>query len=108
MDERRRYRRHPVEGIHGKVFLASEKDIHVKVKKMSYGGMLLDAALELTPGDVFPMEVTLSGKPVRFFAKIASAVKLPSGSYDVGVQFKELSAETRSAIDDFVGALERK
>jgi hypothetical protein len=76
--------------------------ISYRVKKISLGGILLEADQPLVPEDVFPMEILLGeqGK-IEFLGRVASCCGTAGAeteSYDIGIEFLEMSAESRKIL----------
>jgi len=80
-----------------------------RVKKMSLGGMLIESKYELDVDDMFPMEVMLTDeKSMKFVGRIASCLKKENrqeASYDVGVEFRDVSERNKSMLHEFIRLL---
>jgi c-di-GMP-binding flagellar brake protein YcgR len=82
-----------------------------RVKKISLGGMLVEAEHSLNAEDRFPMELHLGGgKTLKFLGRIASCLKCLHEAmmlYDVGIEFVEMSEEDASTLREFIESLEK-
>ncbi len=77
-----------------------------RVKKISLGGMLTDAASELEIGGRYPAALYLPGadRPLRFSGRIASKIPHADG-FDAGIEFCDLSDDDRSRLAAFLDTL---
>jgi hypothetical protein len=76
------------------------------VRKISLGGMLVEAASELEIGVSYPAALYLPGneRPVRFNGRIASQIPL-AGCFGVGIEFCDMSGDDRKRLSEFLDTL---
>ncbi len=77
-----------------------------RVKKISLGGMLIECVMALEINSRIPMELFLHDeRAVRFTGRVASCLSLDTGrrkSYDIGIEFLELSDRDMDVLKSFV------
>ncbi len=82
-----------------------------KVKKISLGGMLIETMQSFELEDRVPMDIYLpGGKTAMFYGRIASCLPTPHATtmlYDVGIEFLEMSEESRAIIKEFIESIEK-
>ncbi len=80
-----------------------------KVKTMSLNGMLIQSMQPLEINRTVPMELSLTtGSQVSFIGRVASCIKTNDNSresYDIGVEFQELTETGRSMLRAFISSL---
>jgi c-di-GMP-binding flagellar brake protein YcgR len=82
------------------------------IKKISLGGMLMEADRLLEVDKQYPLEISLfksEGPPLRCTGRVASCLPHPSGNADlfnVGVEFLHLSDTDRLRLERFISRLE--
>ncbi len=80
-----------------------------KVKTMSQSGMLIQSMQPLEINSTVPMELSLTtGGEVSFIGRVASCLMTNDNgreSYDIGVEFQDLSETGRSMLGAFIGSL---
>jgi hypothetical protein len=77
------------------------------VKKIGLGGMLVELAGDIQPGEVFPMELFIPDEtaPTRFRGRIASRIPLPdreAGRFDIGVEFLDMTSADKFRLSKFL------
>jgi c-di-GMP-binding flagellar brake protein YcgR len=81
-----------------------------KVKKLSLGGMLIESGNPLEIENTMPMQLTFpQEKSITFKGRIASCLQIENAvpeSYDVGVEFLEMSEEDKKILVEFIQSLE--
>ncbi len=79
------------------------------VKKISLGGMLVEANCRLEVEQKYPMTLFLpnEGHPVKFKGRIASQFQLPGSgsSFDIGIEFYNLTEDGRIRLKRFIASL---
>ncbi len=80
-----------------------------KVKKISLGGLLLEADQPLQEESRLPMEVELSeDKSITFTGRIASCIPFKfedAERYDIGIEFLDMSEKDRDILKEFIKLL---
>jgi Tfp pilus assembly protein PilZ len=87
------------------------KELAFKVRNLSLGGMLIETNHEFKHNDVFAVELPLPDDPVKVQVRVASCFQVGKGreqSYDVGVQFVDMSEETHRGLEAFLRGLGEK
>jgi hypothetical protein len=82
-------------------------DFPYQVKKLSLGGMLIEAGQALSPDDRFQMEISPEDdRPVRFTGRVAYCnSREDDASFDIGIEFLEMDAESRKNLVEYVQSL---
>jgi c-di-GMP-binding flagellar brake protein YcgR len=80
-----------------------------KIKTISLGGMLIESDLEFTLEERFSMEIYLEEDvPVEFQGRVASCSQIEDSDptlYDVGIEFMDMSEESRASLEGFIDTL---
>ncbi len=83
-----------------------------KVKKISLGGMLTESENPLEIESTMPMKLTFpQDKDITFRGRIASCLLIEGSdpeSYDIGVEFLEMSDTDKQILTEFIASLEKK
>ena len=83
-----------------------------KVKKLSLGGMLVESENPLEIEITMPMKLTFpQDKSMTFQGRIASCLLIENSdpeSFDIGVEFLEMSKEENQILVEFIASLEMK
>ncbi len=76
------------------------------VKKLSFGGMLIESRDTFPIEDRVPMELFLPGeRRIQFIGRIASCFSAPDAdpaTYDIGIEFFEMPDDDKSALKEFI------
>ena len=82
-----------------------------RVKLISLSGMLIETMQIFKPEDRFPMEIALNdGSVIRFVGRVASCIEIADKHpthYDIGVEFKDMSAEDKQKIEEFIRSISK-
>jgi len=92
---------------HGKVILGGPACY--RVKKLSFGGMLIESSHEMEVEDGFPMEVSLPhNRVISFYGRVASCIDTvgqEKGRFDGGIEFTRMSKKDTNSLREFIGTL---
>jgi c-di-GMP-binding flagellar brake protein YcgR len=81
-----------------------------RVKKIGFGGMLVESDHHLDVESKYPLEITITeDKSIRLTGRVASCllVKKKEGErYDIGIEFLDVSERTRGLLSEFIRLLE--
>jgi hypothetical protein len=81
-----------------------------KVKKLSLGGMLIESENPLEINSTMPMQLTFpQEKSITFKGRIASCLPIENTvpeSYDIGVEFLEMSESDNQVLVEFIESLD--
>jgi hypothetical protein len=79
------------------------------VKKISLGGMLVEANCKLEVEQKYPMALFLpnEGQPVKFNGRIVSQLQLPGrgSSFDTGIEYYNLTEQGKTRLKRFIASL---
>jgi Tfp pilus assembly protein PilZ len=80
-----------------------------RVKKISMGGMLIEADQQFEMDETYPMEIYLEKDvTISFTGRIASCLMVSDREprlFDVGIEFRQMADESRSRLKDFIETL---
>ena len=84
--------------------------INYPVKKLSLGGMLVEADREFRIEQRYPMALYLpkDAQPIKFQGRVASKIPKKNNemyNYDIGIEFLNLSGSDKSRLNKFLAFL---
>jgi len=83
--------------------------LNYRVGKVSMSGMLLEADQPFTIEETYSMDILLGGdKKIDFLGRVASCKKASGsggGYYNIGIEFLDMSADSRNVLKEFIEAL---
>ncbi len=81
-----------------------------QIKKISLAGMLIETEAELAQDSRHAMEISLDGVPLNVTGRVANLSRNTSGdavTYDVGIEFVEMSDEHRNILHSYIEEREK-